>query len=253
MGRWVEFFGEALDLAVDVVAASDSKPAAAKFIGDNWSHRVKHCYDDMESLGRGGGHCLLHDGTCKIPGLSITDFVFTGMPCQAWTRNRTRDSSQCSPADHSGWKVTFAKFFGILDSSLIKINGGIAENVMGFADEDTRSGIALKGHKSPYHLFVAELRSRGYVTKTFRLDMAAWLDEPPRERLYVVWISEALGGMEALRWIERTVKDPWPRKAHVLVSPIPPPRYCFMAERLRTMLSSRREVINMHIIIDYIN
>ncbi len=192
MGRWVEFFGEALDLAVEVVAASDSKPAAAKFIADNWSHRVQHCYDDMESLGLCGGHCSLHDGTCKIPGLSITDLFYTGMPCQAWTRNRTRDSSQCSPADHSGWKVTFEKFFGILDSSLIKINGGI--------------------------------------------DMAPWLDEPPRERLYIVWISEALGGMEALRWIERTVKDHWPRKAHVLVSPIPPPRYCFMAERLRTML-----------------
>jgi hypothetical protein len=211
-------FGEALDLPIKVVAASEIKPAATKFIKNNWRHRVPHCFDDMICLGKDGGSCSMHgDGVCTIGKLSIVDCFCTGMPCQPWTRFRTRDAKSCAAAEHPGWNVTFVSFFSVLDSATVKINGGISENVLGFADEDTRSGAALQGHKSPYHLFKAELRRRGYSTTTLLLSASVWLEEPPRDRLYVVWLNDALGGAEACRWIKRTVQDfARTSKSHIL-------------------------------------
>ena len=135
------------------------------------------------------------------------DCFFTGMPCQAWTRLRDKRSG-ASPCQHPGWKVTFQDFFEILDSSLTKILGGIAEQVMGFADAGRKStSEALEGEASPFALFLKKLRSRGYFVTTVRLNLSTWLSEPARDGLYIIYVSRVLGGQDALRWIERAIQD----------------------------------------------
>ncbi len=126
-------------MSVEMIAVADSKRSAQRFIADNWGCKVGHSFTDLEDLAGASSHCTLHDSVCKVVPFTIVDCFVTGNPCQAWTRQRTRDAANLAPALHPGWEVTFVKFFKVLDSSGVKMSGGIAEQVLGFADPDHRS------------------------------------------------------------------------------------------------------------------
>jgi hypothetical protein len=163
----------------------------------------------MSAFNEGHGKCSTHGGArCDVPEDAVLDCFMTGMPCQAWTRQRDRSSAgQVANSSHRGWKVTFSDYFDILDTMKGRIRGGISEQVMGFAEPDTRSTIDLDGYTSPLKLFQARLRERGFYSTTLKLNMGPWLDQPPRDRLYVIWVGDALGGAAAATWIQNAIQD----------------------------------------------
>jgi len=88
------------------------------------------------------------------------------------------------------------------------VGGGIFEQVVGFSERDLGSDRdRLQGHSSPYGLFVQMLRSRGYSTTALRLNMSCWVSEPPRDRLYIVYLHARLGGARGIEHIEAAVRD----------------------------------------------
>lgn len=199
---------QALGLEITCAAGCDLKPAAQRFVFNNWSRRVAHYFHRLEDLVDGCGRCVVHDrfASCRPPCGLVIDCLVTGTPCQAWSRNR--DKRSLPPAKHSAWHVTFGTLMDLLDCHHIKIMGGISEQVVGFAEQDRLSGVDhLEGHKSPWELFCSKLRSRGFHVTTLRLNSNAWLSFPPRDRLYIVWVSDALGGADALRAIEKVVQE----------------------------------------------
>lgn len=193
---------QALQMRLRTVSGSDSKPAAQAFFFSHFAREVGHYFRTLSGQAH-GGYCLQHQRECSVRGGKL-DLLVTGTPCQAWTR--LRDKSKTASSDHEGWNTTFEDFFALLDGT--PVAGGIAEQVMGFADTDNLSSkAALKGHQAPYFLFVDELQRRGYRCATFRLNMDVWVTEPPRQRLYIVYVSEELGGLKGLDHIERVVQD----------------------------------------------
>ena len=189
------------------LCGSDSKPAAHIFSEKIWQHEVGHFFTDMRFLKAGYGECSFHGKECGIP-FSTIDCLTASMPCQAWTRHARTARPGAMPADHAGWDITFQEFFKLLDHGKCQIRGGFAEQVVGFAETDNRSSAdALQGHTSPWGLFVAELRSRGFLVSTFRVNMLDWINEPARDRLYIVFLGPDMGGRAAMRWMESVVQD----------------------------------------------
>ena len=195
-------------MSVKTVFGCDKKHAAQNFVAANWSDRVGHFFEQMASITTGGGTCTLHHAQCRVPQGAVIDCMITGMPCQPWSRQRG-DKQKVPPKQHDGWAATFTDFFEILDSEIMSIQGGISEQVMGFADKlnQSQDEEALEGHESPFRLFLSKLHSRGFHTTTLRVNMTAWINEPPRERLYIIWVSDMLGGKEALQWMEKTYQE----------------------------------------------
>jgi hypothetical protein len=188
---------------VKVVSTSDSKVAAQQWIKSNWQGRCAHMYATVFDQAN-QGHCIFHDQPCATAG--VIDCLMSGFPCQAWTRLRGAAKATTPPSDHWGWAVTFSDAMMILDK--FTVLGGIAEQVLGFADADHYSDpAALEGCASPFKLFIKYLESRGFSHVTLRLNMNAWLSYPPRDRLYTFYASEAIGGIAAIRFFEATVKD----------------------------------------------
>ena len=185
----------------------EKKVASQRFIEDNWGKEIGHIFTSLESLVTCRGKCTLHNGVCSLPDNLVIDCLFTGTPCQAWTRQRDRKGG-AAPGQHPGWKCTFGLLMDLLDAPWVDVRGGVSEQVLGFADPDNRSSDeSLKGESSAFMLFVAELRRRGYKVCAQRLRMSHWLSEPERERLYIFWMKESLGGADALQWIEKSMKE----------------------------------------------
>ena len=109
--------------------------------------------------------------------------------------------------------MTFADFFGFLQAH--EVLGGIAEQVMGFADADLSSNEHLEGHNSPYDMVVARLQALGYFVSTYRLNMSSWLHYPKRDRMYMVYLKAELGGASAIAWIDAAMQD-WPEQQQPL-------------------------------------
>ena len=61
--------------------------------------------------------------------------------------------------------------------------------------------------KSWLHWFCGELKSLGYCVRVLILN-SAWYSDIPRERLYIVYVNEELGGHSGVDWIATTVKEP---------------------------------------------
>lgn len=203
----VAFPTQAFQLRVKTVFAADRKLAAQQFITNNFRSCCGHLFPSLEDV-VGGGDCKFHGASCNINSFHpMVHCLVSGLPCQAWTRLRYADKDAKPPDEHEGWNTKFKTFFEYLDAN--DIQGGIDEQVLGFADTDNRSSTeSLKGHRSPFDLFVHELKSRNFWVTTFRLNMAAWLEFPPRERLYIVYLKESLGGKSGIKWIDGAMQEP---------------------------------------------
>ena len=57
-------------------------------------------------------------------------------------------------------------------------------------------------------MFIARLQGLGYHTATFRLNMSTWVDDPPRDRLFVIFVKDELGGAAAIEYFKSAVQDP---------------------------------------------
>ncbi len=204
-GPWLEQVPspEALGMSVKTVSASDPKIASQQWIKNNWSGLCSHMYDNLHNQTT-GGHCIMHDKKC-VPDPDV-DCYMTGTACQAWTRQRAQAKEGTPASDHWGWAVTFSDMLAFVDSH--EVAGGIAEQVIGFADDDKHSDpAALCGERSPYKLFIKSLETRHYFHITFRLNMSTWLTQPPRNRLYIIYLKESLGGEAAIAWMQGAMKD----------------------------------------------
>ena len=166
------------------VSASDLKKAAQRWISNNYVGKCTHLFPSFSDQ-LNSRNCIFHEGACA--GRSRIDCLVTGMPCQAWTRLRFADKVDIPAHQHPGWGVTFADFFGFLQAH--EVLGGIAEQVMGFADADLSSNEHLEGHNSPCDMFVARLHALGYFVSTYRLNMSSWLHYPKRDRMYIVYLK----------------------------------------------------------------
>jgi hypothetical protein len=193
-----------MGMNIKVASASDPKPASYKFFKGNWSGMCAHFYRNMHEQAVGGA-CVMHPGkNCASTG--TVDCFGTGTPCQGWSRLRGKSKGVTAPSDHDGWSVTFKDTFEFIDGR--EVLGGIAEQVVGFADTDRHSDpAALQGEPSPYRLFLKMLEVRGFKHTTFRLNMKHWLRYPGRDRLYIVYVSDTLGGVEAIKWMEGAMQD----------------------------------------------
>ena len=193
-----------MNLKVSTVAACDVKPAALRYIRMNHKGKVAHLYGSFQDQTKHTG-CLIHtDSGCDYD--DVINCLFTGNPCQAWTRFRN-DKDSIPPSEHPGWFVTFTELFGYIDGHTV--HGGVYEQVLGFMDQDLKSPPEeLHGHATPYDLFTAMLETRNFAHRTLRLNMSQWVSAPPRDRIYVIYVSETLGGEQAAAWIEAACKDP---------------------------------------------
>ena len=57
---------QAFNLKINIICGSDRKPAAQKFVRNNWARLVHHFFEDMGALGTGGGKCTLHGKPCSL-------------------------------------------------------------------------------------------------------------------------------------------------------------------------------------------
>jgi hypothetical protein len=189
-------------LKIRTIGACDLKTAARRFIANNYKTSCEHLYPSFHHMARHKG-CTFHE-SCDHG--DLTHCFYSGFPCQAWTRQRFGDKVFVSPSEHSGWLITFRDVFSYLDAH--EVHGGVMEQVAGFMDRDTKSPPeALQGHTTPHDLCIAMLRSRGFATRTLHLNMKTWIKSPPRDRIWIVYVDETLGGEKAAEWIESASED----------------------------------------------
>jgi site-specific DNA-cytosine methylase len=136
---------------------------------------------------------------------------FSGKPCQAWTQNRERrgfSSHTGSVKDHPGYNVLFDESLRYLDSTGEGIkHGGISEQVPGFKHAATGSYGDTHEFDSPYSEYKAKLHKRGMKVGVATLNLDTWISEPSRERLFIIYVDEFLGGKKALKWILEAIQE----------------------------------------------
>jgi hypothetical protein len=201
---------QAYHLDIETLSYSDTKKAARKFAEQQWEGRIHNVFSDFSQQ--------LHPEYEKDKAYDLAarhiHCDFSGKPCQAWSANRSKNSSAPrggSVVSHPHFETTFKDSFEYLDSCKDgKKHGGVSEQVLGFKmpwDSFGRYSLEHEQHASPHDMYKHMLRERGFSVGTVILDHSTWLDEPPRQRMFIIYVDEYLGGRKALKWIMNTIQD----------------------------------------------
>ena len=195
----------ALGLPIVTEVACDTNQTCRSFMAAHHGEDVlQHIFSSMQPFcadrDQVAGFCTRHQKTCSVSMKEEQDCFSGGSPCQPFSDQRgDRHSRSC--VDHPLFSATFGDSSDSENGGVIasldrqKPKGGILEQVSGFAKNDS------KLEETPLNLFLHKLKSiknseggqlyTGFVV--LQMTPEAWVDLR-RERIFVVFISDALGG-----------------------------------------------------------
>ena len=157
------------------LSASDRKVSARRLLATRGT--VEHVFADMADQIAGVGHCFIHSRQCKL--LEAPDFAVGGLPCQPFSKMRSRNGSsskQGDPKAHPGFEAVTVTFKSYLEARRPK--GFLVEESVGMMAADRSTG------ESYLQDFVNSCAELGYSVRAVRLNHRAWC-EMPRDRLPV--------------------------------------------------------------------
>ena len=176
---------KALGLGVNLIAASDCKSTAQKFVKQNLGY--KHMFKDVGAHIEGKGVCAIHSSefcqqTCTTAAEDRHyDLVMAGIPCHPFTHIRQKTSGATSrrkgsAEEHPDFGTVFDGFPKFL--ATVKPSAFIAEETDAFLDRPDEGG--------PRYVdtFVEKVQALGYRCHALMLDGGDWC-EWPRMRLSV--------------------------------------------------------------------
>jgi hypothetical protein len=198
---------EAFGLKIATLAYSERKASARSFAEQNWPE-IEYSFQDFALQ----INPPVEPGVAAQQSTRHIDCEFSGKPCQAWSRNRDKSGNTPttgSVINHPGYACTFDAGFEYTDSlNDGEKHGGISEQVPGFmerADSDIEG--LFGGFNTPYELYKDKLKKRGKYVSAVVLNHNKWITEPPKHRVFVVYVDDYLGGKPALRWIINCIQD----------------------------------------------
>ena len=139
-----------------------------------------------------GGACSTHHRHCDPRSAGAIDLSVQGLPCQPFTRMRT---DPVAVQEHPLFKVVFKDFFEFLDTR--SPGGTITEETPDFIRKKAPCGATY------LQLFLEGLHQRGHYTAAHLLSTAP--ATVTRDRVYIVSLTEHLGGQAALDYISGTI------------------------------------------------
>jgi site-specific DNA-cytosine methylase len=204
-GTLSELYGDrAMGIDSHIQAACDKKACARRFMVRNHAGKVSHVYKDAEVMlsDVNRGPCEICSGPRCEAVLSRPDFVRMGMPCQAYSRARSRkqlgSNRQGDPRDHVLWSTCFETTLKYLE--VRRPRGFLVEEVLGFGDTDSVTG------ERYIVMFQEAAADLGYATRSFVLKAGIW-SEVQRDRYYIFGVGEELGHAKAADWMAEKVDE----------------------------------------------
>jgi site-specific DNA-cytosine methylase len=162
-------FVEAFKLEVDLVAASDKKPASRKFILQN--HDFTHLFKSADDHIRGRGYCEKHGQICELN--CGVDLVCGGLSCHPFShmKQRTGTSARTSrPCDHPDYILVMEGFPEFLKNR--RPGGFIVEEVEAILDRIPSS------QKRYIDLLVENCVTAGYACRARVIQHSDWIQWP---------------------------------------------------------------------------
>ena len=164
-----------------ILAVCDPKPLVQRWgrsLQNGIMSEVRCYFSHQSDLVERRGKCIYHlrgGGHCRIRGVS--DLTVAGLPCQPFSLQRG-DRNVCPAQKHPSF-IVILEFVRYIRAS--RTNGGVIEEVMGFAFEIQDSAF-IPTHKIPeklkswLHWLMAQLKAAGHAVKVLVLKSIVFCD-----------------------------------------------------------------------------